>query len=285
MQYFVTKDVLPTQSIDCIAVAIFEEQQLSPSAAALDTAAKGLIQRVIERGDINGKPGQTMLLQDIDGIASPRVLLVGCGKFEKTTENDFNTATVAMAKWLNESSATQAISCLAETPVTERSVAWKIRQTIINTETALYRYSQTKSQLKPVEKPLERLGFMATEADIDMLEKACQTGAAIGRGMNLARELGNLPGNICTPTYLAEQAIKLGQDLDNLVVDVLEVSHQADLGLGIARGVSGEWSHDANLDGGVGQPGRVRGKYRRRQRHESGRGRYKYLRNSQRVTP
>lgn len=83
MQYFVTKDVLPTQSIDCIAVAVFEGNQLSPAAATLNTASKGLIQRVIERGDISGKPGQTMLLQDIEGISSPRVLLVGCGKFEK----------------------------------------------------------------------------------------------------------------------------------------------------------------------------------------------------------
>ena len=140
MQYFVTKDVLPTQSIDCIAVAVFEGNQLSPAAATLNTA-----------------------------------------------------------RWLNESAATQAVSCLAEAPVKERTTAWKIRQTIINTETALYRYSQTKSQFKPVEKPLTRLGFMASEADIDTLEKACDTGAAIGRGMNLARELGNLPGNICTP--------------------------------------------------------------------------------------
>ena len=238
MQYFVTKDVLPTQSIDCIAVAVFEGNQLSPAAATLNTASKGLIQRVIERGDISGKPGQTMLLQDIEGISSPRVLLVGCGKFEKTSENDFNAACISMARWLNESAATQAVSCLAEAPVKERTTAWKIRQTIINTETALYRYSQTKSQFKPVEKPLTRLGFMASEADIDTLEKACDTGAAIGRGMNLARELGNLPGNICTPTYLAEQAIKLGQDLDNLVVDVLEESDIAELGMGSFLSVS-----------------------------------------------
>ncbi len=143
-----------------------------------------------------------------------------------------------MAKWLNDSAATQAVSCLAETPVKDRSTAWKIRQTIINTEAALYRYSQTKSQFKPVDKPLAKLGFMATEADIDALEKACKTGAAIGKGMNLARELGNLPGNICTPTYLAEQAIKLGKDLDNLVVDVLEESDIAELGMGSFLSVS-----------------------------------------------
>lgn len=238
MQYFVTKDVLPTQSIDCIAVAVFEDNQLSPAAATLNTASNGILQRVIERGDISGKLGQTMLLQDIDDLSSPRVLLVGCGKFGKTSENEFNTACMAMAKWLNESAATQAICCLAETPVKQRSTTWKVRQTIINTETALYQYSQTKSQFKPVENPLSRLGFVATDADIDALEDACKTGAAISKGMNLARELGNLPGNICTPTYLAEEAIKLGQHYNDLVVDVLEESDIAELGMGSFLSVS-----------------------------------------------
>ena len=238
MQYFVTKDVLPTQSTDCIAVAVFEDNQLSPAAASLSVASNGFIQRVIDRGDMNGKPGQLLLLQDIEGIASPRVLLVGCGKFDKTSENDFNTACVSMAKWLNDSAATQAISCLAETPVNDRSTAWKVRQTIINTEAALYRYSQTKSQFKPNKTPLTKLGFLATDADTTALEQACKVGAAISDGMNLARDLGNLPGNICTPSYLAEQAIKLDQKYNNLAVDILEESDMAELGMGSLLSVS-----------------------------------------------
>lgn len=238
MQYFVSTDALPSQPTECIAVAVFESQQLSQSAEQLDHASQNSLKRILQRGDHSGKPGQLLLIQDIQGVTSPRILLVGCGQFEKTTENDFNAASTAMAKWLNESAVKSAISCLADVPVQQRSVEWKVRQLITNTETALYRYSQTKSLIKPLKTPLEALTVIANDADKTALEIACSSGAAIGRGMNLARELGNLPANICTPTYLAEQAIKLGQTYDNLQVDVLEETDMAELGMGSFLSVS-----------------------------------------------
>lgn len=238
MQYFVSTDSLPLQQTDCIAVGVFEGQQLSPAAEQLDQTSQNSLKKILQRGDHSGKPGQLLLIQDIQGVTSPRILLVGCGQFEKTTENDFNTATTAMAKWLNDSAVKAAISCLADVPVKQRSVEWKVRQTVANTETALYRYSQTKSLFKPAEHPLEALTVIADEATKVTLEKACTTGAAVGRGMNLARELGNLPANICTPTYLSEQAIKLGQTYDNLQVDVLEEADMAELGMGSLLSVS-----------------------------------------------
>jgi len=238
MQYFVSSDVLSAQASDCVAVAIFEDGKLSPSAEALNSASQDKLNNCLARGDISGKAGQLLLLQDLPGINSPRVLLVGAGKQGDTTENDFNSASTAMAKWLNESAAQNAISCLSEIPVAKRDDAWKVRQTVINTETALYRYSQTKSQFKPVDKPLENLGFLATAANQADFEQAAKTGAAIGHGMNTARELGNLPGNICTPTYLAEQAIKLGQEYPSVKVDVLEEEDMAELGMGSFLSVS-----------------------------------------------
>lgn len=189
MQYFVSTDSLPLQQTDCIAVGVFEGQQLSPAAEQLDQTSQNSLKKILQRGDHSGKPGQLLLIQDIQGVTSPRILLVGCGQFEKTTENDFNTATTAMAKWLNDSAVKAAISCLADVPVKQRSVEWKVRQTVANTETALYRYSQTKSLFKPAEHPLEALTVIADEATKVTLEKACTTGAAVGRGMNLAREL------------------------------------------------------------------------------------------------
>lgn len=238
MQYFVSSDVLSAQATDCVAVAVFEDGKLSASAEALNSASQNKLNSCFARGDITGKAGQLLLLQDLPGINSPRVLLVGAGKHGETNENDFNSAAIAMAKWLNESAAQSAISCLAETPVANRDDAWKVRQTVINTETALYRYSQTKSQFKPVDKPLEKLGFLASAANQADFEQAAKTGTAIGHGMNLARELGNLPGNICTPTYLAEQAIKLGQQYPSVKVDVLEEEDMAELGMGSFLSVS-----------------------------------------------
>jgi leucyl aminopeptidase len=238
MQYFVTSDALASQQTDCLAVAIYDQGELSPSAAQLDEDTQGAIQRVLDTGDISGKAGQTLFLHHPAGVTSPRILLVGVGKQGKTTENDFNTATTAMAQALNESGAQTAVCCLAEVQLGQRSNAWKIRQAAINTETTLYRYSQTKSDSKPIEKPLTHLSFAVDDADTAAAGQAIAQGAAIGRGMNLAKDLGNLPGNICTPSYLADQAVKIGQQFDSVTTTILEEAEMEALGMGSLLSVS-----------------------------------------------
>lgn len=236
MQYSVTTEALATHKTDCIVVAVFENSQLSPSAQTLNDLADNVINRVIERGDISGKAGQTLLLLDIDGISSPRILLVGCGKQDKTTENDLTTAITAMATVLNESGAQIATTCLTEVAVNDRTNHWKTRQIVITTEAALYKYTQTKSEVKPQDKPLEQLEFSNVDGNITADD--INIGHAIANGMTLAKELGNLPGNICTPTYLANQAIEIGQRFDSVATTVLDEAEMEQLGMGSLLSVS-----------------------------------------------
>jgi len=235
MQYFVTTNAPLTQQTDCVVIAIFEQGELSPSATLINDHSNGYIKKIIDRGDITGKVGQTLLLQDVDGLASQRLLLVGCGKKNGTTENNFNAAITAATKVLNESGADDATSCLAEINVNSRSTEWKIRQTVIMAESTLYKYSQTKSNVKPAQNPLNKLGFFSQD---DSSELAAQTGSAIAEGMNLARELSNLPGNICTPTYLADQAIELGNRFDSVTTTILDEDEMEELGMGSLLSVS-----------------------------------------------
>lgn len=237
MQYFGTTDALATHKTDCIAVAVFEQGQLSASAQAINELSNNRISRIVDRGDISGKAGQTAMLHDLEGIKSTRILLVGCGKQDKVTENNFNSAITAMAKVLNETGVSSASSCLAEINVSDKSSSWNVRQSVITTETALYKYSLAKSDNKPQEKPLEELGFF-TDNNIDEVELAAKTGQAIANGMNLARELGNFPGNICTPTYLANQAVEIGDRFDTVETTILDEAEMEELGMGSLLSVS-----------------------------------------------
>jgi len=236
MQYFVTSNAPTTHKTDCVVVAVFDQGELSPSASALNQHANGYLQKIIDRGDITGKAGQTLLLQDVENSASQRILLVGCGKKDATSENDFITAITASTKLLNELGAEEATSCLAEVEVKQRSIEWKARQIVISSETALYTYSATKD-VKPTKQPIQRLGFFATNNAAE-LEQAIATGQAVANGMNLARELGNLPGNICTPTYLADQAVAIGQSFDSVTTTILEEEDMEELGMGSFLSVS-----------------------------------------------
>ena len=144
MQYFVTTSTPATEKTDCVVVAIFEQGVLSPSASALNDSANGRVQSIVDRGDITGKVGQTLLLQDIEGVTSPRVLLVGCGKKEGIKENDFATIITALTKALDDSAAAAATLYLSELNVNDRPAQWLISQAIMTAESSLYRYTATK---------------------------------------------------------------------------------------------------------------------------------------------
>jgi leucyl aminopeptidase len=236
MQYFVTSDALVTLKTECLVVAVFNDQILSPSAQLIDEATNGVLSNIAAQGDLPSKPGQSLMLHALAGISAPRVLLIGFGAQDKLTENDFNTATNTMVTALNSSGATTAALTITEVNVVTRSEAWKVKQTAINAETALYKYTVTKSDNKVDESPITSLSFVVN--DIDSANEAAQQGAAIGQGMNLARELGNLPGNVCTPTYLAEQAIAIGKQYDSVTTTVLEEADMEALGMGSLLSVS-----------------------------------------------
>ena len=125
MQYFVTSSTPETEKTDCVVIAVYEESQLSPSASTINTSSNGQIQKLIDRGDITGKIGQTLMLQDLDGMNSPRVLIAGCGKQNETTENSFNTIITSVIKALDASGANTATSYLNEIDVKQRSASWK----------------------------------------------------------------------------------------------------------------------------------------------------------------
>ena len=141
-----------------------------------------------------------------------RVLLIGCGKEREFSEQRYLDTIAKAARVLNETGSTEMTSYLAELEVKGRSNAWKVRQAVITTETALYRFDQLKSNPKQPRRPLRRVVLAVPKrSDIAGAEQAIADGKAVSAGVALTRDLGNLPGNICTPQYLADQAAQLGE--------------------------------------------------------------------------
>ncbi len=240
MQYLISQSALNIDKSDCLVVALFEKGRMSPTAEALDEQIGGIIRRMLNQGDIDGKAGSTLILHELDNLASKRLLLVGCGKQGDTTERQFDTLITATIKALNNSGADNAITTLADIEVNNRSLAWKTRQIVATTENSFYRYTQTKSSKGTA--PTIKMLTLLTESSADkaVLEQAAQQGEAIANGMALARNLGDLPGNVCTPTYLASQAVELGNKHSKINTTILEEADMAELGmhslLSVSRG-------------------------------------------------
>ncbi|WP_297529371.1 leucyl aminopeptidase [Thiohalobacter sp.] len=225
----------------CLVLGVFENRRLSAPARSVDKASHGFIGGVLRRGDLPGQPGQTLLLHNVPGVLADRVLLVGCGKEREFDETKFQTAVSAAARYLNDTGATEAVNCLTELPIKGRDLYWNLRQAVIATEDALYRFEQCKSEVQKVRKPLKRMTLsVPSRRNLDHGEAAVREGTAIAAGMNLAKDLGNLPGNICTPTYLADTARELARKSRKAKVTVLDEKAMEKLGMGallsVARG-------------------------------------------------
>ncbi|MGZ8248187.1 leucyl aminopeptidase, partial [Methylomagnum sp.] len=192
------------------------------------------------RDDIEGKAGDMLSVPHVPSEDIDRVILVGLGKKEELKPGAYRKALAAAAKALKDSNTKQAVSFLHEAEVEGRDASWNIRQFVEIVEASLYRFTQTKSEVENHKPRLAKLHFAVDgEETLAAAKLAIEQGEAIAHGMSLAKELANLPGNICTPTYLAEQAEKLGKKHKHkLKVDVLEEKELDKLGMGAFLSVS-----------------------------------------------
>lgn len=191
----------------CIAVGVFEDKKLSHTAQELDR--KGEITAVVKSGDISGKPGSTLLLRAIDGVAADRVLLVGLGKQDGVTEKNYQSALQAVAKSFSSLGATDAALALPLDAVSGRDTAWAIRASVLAVRDAAYRYDETKSKKEQAPTGVRKLTMLVPANEAPAAKTAATQAVALANGVELTKTLGNLPPNVCTPTYLANTAKKL----------------------------------------------------------------------------
>ncbi len=223
----------------CVVVGVFDNRKLSLSAELIDRASNGYVSEIIRRGDMEGKLGATLLLHNVRGTLADRVLLVGLGKERDFREKEFRAGVRAAVKLLNETGSYEAVVYLTEEKVKRREVGWRVEHAVVVAMEAVYRFEQMKSQPTEVRRPLRKLTLSVPQrSDLAAGEKAAARGLAIAHGMELARDLGNLPGNVCTPAYLVERALELAREFPDLKVQVLDRAQIEALGMGSFLSVS-----------------------------------------------
>ena len=266
MRYSVSEGLGVSVEADCLVVPVWNEGRLGEQAAALDVACGGAVGAVAGSGDYGWEAGDAHLLHDPPGCAAGRILLVGAGDAESF---DAAAAVKYLAAGLGKALAGNIAHAhfeLADLRVNERDSDWLAARLARETETCAYRYQATKASDKPAPKLEQVTVSPADGQSAGDLQQALRRGAAIGRGMNRARELGNLPGNICTPEYLAAHARELAERFDALNVDVLDEGQMRELGMGCLLSVAAGSVEEARLivldyrGGGDARPAALVGK-------------------------
>ena len=240
MEFSVRAGALATERTGCLVVGAYEGRKLTPSAKELDTASGRALDGALRSGDHEGKPGTTLLLRDVPKLAAERVLLVGLGPERELPEMRYHSVLDSAVQALRATGAADATVCLGEVPVADRDGDWKIEQAVRAVLERTYRFDQLKSGAPAARRPLKKVAFhVGNRARASAGEAAIERGTAIGEGITLARDLANLPGNICTPAYLAGQAEELSKR-HRFKVEILDRKDLARLGMGaflaVARG-------------------------------------------------
>lgn len=196
----------------CIVVGVFESRKLTDAAKNIDNAADGYVSNILRTGDMNGKLGATLLLHNIPTIPSKRILLVGLGQEKEYNSKAFRTAILSAVNALLRTAVSEVGLFLLDIPLKDRDLSWKISQTAILASECLYRFDTLKSKSESELPSLNKVTFyLSNRAHLKIAEIAMAQGVAIAQGMEVAKDLGNLAPNICTPSYLAKRAVDMGK--------------------------------------------------------------------------
>ena len=244
MEFSVKSGSPEKQRSACIVVGVYEPRRLSPIAEQLDQISEGYISNLLRRGDLEGNPGQVLLLHHVPNVLSERVLLVGCGKERELNERQYRQIIKKTIDTLNETGSMESVCFLTEMHVKGRDTYWKVRQAVEATLASLYSFDALKSKKDEARRPLRKLVFnVPTRRELPLGESAIEHSLAISNGANLCRDVANMPPNICNPAYLADQAKEL-ESYDKVSVETVGEAQMAELGmnayLAVGRGSENE---------------------------------------------
>jgi leucyl aminopeptidase len=222
-------------STDAVVIGVFADGRLSPAGQAIDAASSGRLSALQARGDLPAKPGRTLLLTDLPGVVAPRVLVVGLGEANALTAAVYQKAVGDAVRALKITPVKRALLTLSELSLPGRDAGFAIEQGVAAANHAAYRYTATRKA--PTDQALAGLSLVGDDA------QALARGKAIASGIELARELGHLPPNICNPGYLADTARRIASEHPGVACEVLEEADMQALGMGSLLAV-GRGSHN-----------------------------------------
>jgi leucyl aminopeptidase len=221
MEFGVWTKGLATLGVDCLVLGVFEEAELGGEARAVDGACGGRLKRLLARGDFTGRASDTFLVSDLPGLSATHVLLTGLGSKKQFNRRSYRKAWVAAAHALIR---TRIASCAValDRPEARALDDYYLGRLVAEvTGAALYRINDLKTGRKPPAPALAKV-LVGPVRKAAAAQRGLADGAAVAAAMSIQRDLANLPGNVCTPSYLAEEARALGKRQSNLKVRVLD---------------------------------------------------------------
>lgn len=186
-------------------------------------SAKAHIKQLIESGDFKGKKSSVAVMLMPANLPTTRLIVAGAGSKEESTQAKNRRAT-----------AMKAAQALLDTPA-KKAVLWTsgvegVSAMVLALRELAYKFGTTKSK-KPDAVALKEVNLLVPAGKEAAAKAALHKALGVADGVDLARELANLPGNYCTPTHLGKIAKELAKE-KNISAEVLDRKAIEKLGMG-----------------------------------------------------
>lgn len=214
---------------ECLVIGVCGNS-LPEFANTLDKQHNGLLTRLVTKLTENG---DTAWQSDIEGSS---LLLIQCGEVVRYTADTLSKCIADLACLLFKQRIETATLCMPQ--LAKTTPDWQLQHMLLQFEAQRYQLLDFKSkQNKP--HPIKSIQFFLPDATQDSIKFA----QAIASGMDFTRNLANSPANVCTPTYIAQQAVKLAHQHAKLDVKIHDREHMLEMGMGALLAVA-QGSHE-----------------------------------------
>jgi len=248
MQFTTTTSKASRRTGDCVIVGVYDTGRLSAAAADIDSASKGTLTKLAKSGDLPSAVGQATVLPNVPGVKAARVIVAGLGAAAEFGAKQYRSAMTAAVASISSTKVKTIVSYLGTEDVENTSVYYRARHAVQAIGDASYTFTQMKSGKK---KPGMKLSGLCIAVNARGEAKQATLGAehghAIVAGMNLTKDLGNLPPNICTPSYLGRTAQKLAREHKKVKTSIVTEAEMKRLGMGSLLSVTAGTEEPAKL--------------------------------------
>lgn len=223
---------------DCLVLGIYAQNELSETAQAIDKMSKGAISTFLKQGDFTGKLNDACFLYNLAGTPAERILLIGCGNKNGISEQDFFKLLRTIGGQLKQTKTQHAVYALPVLNVKQHPATWQLQQATFHIVDECYNFVQLKgkSEVKPL--TLTEVNFFIDDKELSALNAAVNIGLILAKNVRLTKDLAYLPANICTPSYLAEQAQKVAKEVPTIQVEILDREKMQELKMGALLAVA-----------------------------------------------
>jgi leucyl aminopeptidase len=221
-----------------------DDDEPTGPGAAVDEALNGLLSRIVGRGDFSGRGGQAAVVYPEDpGFPAERVVLVGVGRRDDADPEALRRAMGAAVRKSEELGVRELTSALPEPSDDPNGDGRRdtARALVEGAVLAAWDYRELKADPGDDDPPVTRLSEVAILAPdpetADDIQAAVDVGRIVAEAENLARELASKPGNVATPTHLAEVAGAIAHE-GGMEITVFDREAMREQGFGGILGVA-----------------------------------------------